>query len=207
MLNLSALLQMAHTVWRDVVSPGDTVLDATAGNGHDTLFLAGLVAPAGLVLALDRQKDALDRTYNRLSEAGLAGQVRLLSGVHREMARILAVVEAHSLALAVFNLGFLPGSDKRVRTDAASTLAALDAVWPLLRTGAILSVHTYSGHEGAQEEADAVATWMKALAWRDAQVTACTQWNKPHSSETLYLAVRKGKVQDGCDGNKGRAIA
>lgn len=191
MLTPSALLRTAHAAWREYAGPGDAVLDATAGNGHDTLFLAGLTGPAGLVLAVDKQAEALDRTAARLEQAGLSARVRLLRGEHRELARLLAgEIPAGGLALAVFNLGFLPGGDKTVKTDAASTLAALDAAWPLLRAGGLLSVHAYAGHEGAREEADAVAAWMKALAWREAQVTACAQWNKARHAETLYLAAR-----------------
>lgn len=49
-------------MWRKVVRPGDTVIDATCGNGHDTLELVKLVcadnAP-GYVYAFDVQEDAL----------------------------------------------------------------------------------------------------------------------------------------------------
>lgn len=38
---------------------GDTVIDATAGNGHDTVFLAQLVGRQGRVWAFDVQSSAL----------------------------------------------------------------------------------------------------------------------------------------------------
>ena len=46
--------------------PGETVVDATAGNGNDTQFLAELVGENGHVLAFDIQQAALDSTAERL---------------------------------------------------------------------------------------------------------------------------------------------
>lgn len=59
-------------VWKHVVQKGDTVIDATCGNGFDTLELLNLVADDshnGYVYALDIQKDALDKTSLLLEES------------------------------------------------------------------------------------------------------------------------------------------
>lgn len=191
MLNPSALLETAHAVWRRHAGP--FMLDATAGNGHDTVFLAELAGEDDVVLAVDRQEQALARSASLLRQRGLERRVRLRLGDHANMAALLAQelpIVGAPLALAVFNLGFLPGSDKRVTTSAVTTLAALDAVWTRLRPGGLLSVHAYSGHSGGADEARAVADRMRALPWREAQVSACTQWNKAHNPETLWLAVK-----------------
>ena len=187
---LSELLALCHLALAQTCAPGDCVLDATAGRGHDALFLASLVGETGLVLAVDRQEEALRATAALLCEHGLEGRVRLAPGDHAEMEALLSrdMPVGRDLAAVVFNLGFLPGSDKSVRTSAASTLAALKAVWPRLRRGGLLCVHVYTGHEGAEEEAAAVDAWMSALDWKKARVTACRQSNKPSRRETLYLA-------------------
>lgn len=194
MLNPSALLETAHAVWRHHAGP--LMLDATAGNGHDTAFLAELAGECGTVLAVDRQEEALTRTAALLRERGLTQRVRLARADHADMAVLLARqmpdTEAR-LDLAVFNLGFLPGGDKRVVTSAATTLTALDSVWERLRPGGLLSVHAYSGHPGGAEEAQAVGEWMRAKPWRKAQVNACVQWNKTHSPESLWLAVKNAR--------------
>ncbi len=189
---LSELLGLCHLTLAQTCAPGDCVLDATAGRGHDALFLASLVGETGLVLAVDRQEEALRDTAALLCEHGLEGRVRLAPGDHAEMESLLSreLPAGRDLAAVVFNLGFLPGSDKSVRTSAASTLAALKAVWPRLRRGGLLCVHVYTGHEGAEEEAATVEAWVSALDWKNARVTACGQRNKPSRRETLYL-VRK----------------
>ena len=191
MLNPSALLETAHAVWKRHAGP--LMLDATAGNGHDTVFLAELAGEGGMVLAVDRQEEALARSAALLRQRGLERRVRLTRGDHADMVALLAreLPDAEALLdLAVFNLGFLPGSDKRVATSAATTLTALEAVWGRLRPGGLLSVHAYSGHPGGADEAKAVGDRMRALPWREAHVSACSQWNKARSPETLWLAVK-----------------
>ena len=176
-LPLSELIGLCHLALSGSCGKGDTVLDATAGRGHDTLFLASLVGAEGRVLALDRQEEALSSAAVLLRERGMENRVRLMLGDHAEMAELLEreLPVGRELSAAVFNLGFLPGSDKRIRTSAASTLKALKAVWPFLRHGGLLCVHAYSGHEGAVEEAAAVDAWMSALDWKSSRVTACGQ--------------------------------
>ena len=46
---------LAAACLRQVVQPGDTVIDATMGNGHDTAMLAELVGESGHVIAFDVQ--------------------------------------------------------------------------------------------------------------------------------------------------------
>ena len=80
MLNPSALLETAHAVWKRHAGP--LMLDATAGNGHDTVFLAELAGEGGMVLAVDRQEEALARSAALLRQRGLERRVRLTRGDH-----------------------------------------------------------------------------------------------------------------------------
>ena len=66
------LTEQAHAIIRQVVRPGDVAIDATAGNGHDTRFLAELVGQTGHVFAIDLQQEALQRTAALVGEAELA---------------------------------------------------------------------------------------------------------------------------------------
>ena len=53
-------LDLAHTYWKQVVSSGDWAIDATCGNGKDTLKLAQLLE--GRVIGLDIQGEAIEKT-------------------------------------------------------------------------------------------------------------------------------------------------
>lgn len=150
--------QQAHEVVREVVQAGETVVDATAGNGHDTLFLAGLVGERGRVVAFDVQQAAIESTRRRLEEAGVAGRIELWCESHAGM---VARVES-GVAAVMFNLGYLPGGDQTRITRTDETLRALGAAVGLLRPGGVLTVVCYPGHEGGDEEASAVRLWMEA---------------------------------------------
>ena len=60
--------QWAMEVVSHYVAEGDTVVDGTMGNGHDTAALARLVGPEGRVLAFDVQEQALRNTTEFLRE-------------------------------------------------------------------------------------------------------------------------------------------
>lgn len=149
-----------------VVLPGDTVVDATAGNGHDTVFLARLAGPSGQVHAFDVQEEAIRATRERLEKEGL-----LTSAVHLHLASHdrLAELVTGPVKAVVFNLGYLPGGDKKTVTRTGCTLAALEQAAALIAPNGILSVMCYPGHEGGDAEAEAVEDFLSRLphhSWR-----------------------------------------
>ncbi len=159
---MPSLTDYVHELLREVVQAGDCVIDATAGNGHDTVALARMVGPAGRVYACDVQPQALERTAERLAEQGL-GNVVLLQRSHAELAAFIPQAEHGKVAAIVFNLGYLPGSDRRIVTRADSTLAALRSAVDLLQPGGLLTVMAYPGHPGGLDEAIAIAEFWESL--------------------------------------------
>ena len=137
---------------RQALRPGDYAVDATMGNGHDTERLARLVGPDGHVIAFDIQPQALEQTRQRLANAGLLDRVTLALDSHANMAAYLD----RPPRLVAFNLGFLPGGDKRVTTMLDSTLAAVRAAMDLLAPGGLLLCCCYPGHAEGQRELDAL---------------------------------------------------
>jgi hypothetical protein len=138
------------------------------------------------------QKAALEHTAARLREAGLSGRAVLLEAGHERAASLLPAHASGHIRAAVFNLGFLPGSDKRIVTRAETTLAALEAFKTLLAPHGVISAHCYAGHPGGAAEHDAVAAWFAALPWAAWRVTAHAVANKKSNPETLFLAARHG---------------
>lgn len=156
------LVDHAHTALAEVVRPGDVVVDATAGNGHDTVALARLVGPNGRVYAFDIQPVALTRTADRLKEAAF-DNVTLLLHDHAELRDALPSEHHGHLAAVVFNLGYLPRADKQVVTHPDTTLPALRAAVELLRPGGLLSVLGYQGHATGGDEVAAVRAEFERL--------------------------------------------
>ena len=153
-----------------VLRPGDLAVDATVGWGRDTAFLAELVGPTGQVVGFEIQDEAIRRARDLLVQRGLQDRVTLKWLGHERLNDVLddrAVIKA-----AMFNLGYLPGSDHTVTTRAESTLIALEAVWRRLDRSGLVTIVCYPGHPGGMEETHAVASWAAdrassgdAIAW------------------------------------------
>ncbi len=153
---LPRVTELAHVLVQKCLKADGYAIDATVGNGHDTLFLAHLVGTGGRVDGFDLQRDAIENT--RRKTAGLP-QVHLHHLSHEKMGEHLAgPVDA-----VMFNLGYLPSGDKSVITHPASTLPALETAAQVLGEGGILTVVVYPGHEGGSAESTAVDQWFKNL--------------------------------------------
>jgi predicted methyltransferase len=157
-------LDVAKDHVAEALRPGDRAVDATAGNGHDTAFLAEAVGTAGGVWAFDVQPQALDATRRRLEANGVADRVTLVQRGHERMREALPPEAVEGVRAVMFNLGYLPGSDKTCTTEPETTLPALDAAAALLAEGGVLTVVCYPGHPGGAEETAAVRRWAEQLA-------------------------------------------
>ncbi len=157
--NFPRATEQAHRWIAQRIRPGDTVIDATAGNGHDTAFLAGLVGESGHVFAIDVQQTALEATAKKLHVGDFRAKTQLILDGHENLANHVA----EPVRAVTFNLGYLPGSDKTVKTRPETTIAALVAVLGLLLPGGIVTLVLYTGHGGGREEADAVVAFCRKL--------------------------------------------
>ena len=186
-----SILSFAHGLVRERVRPGDIVIDATMGNGHDTLFLAGLVGDKGHVYAFDVQEAALASTRRRLDGAGIdAERVTLYLRDHADMLSTLPGEAAGRVAAVMFNLGYLPGGDHTVITRTDSTLRALDAAVGMLRSGGVVTVVVYPGHEGGAAEAAAVEEWARCLPQGEYQTLSYKFLNQ-RNAPPYVVAIEK----------------
>jgi 16S rRNA C1402 N4-methylase RsmH len=139
-----------------VVTPGSMAVDATVGNGHDLLTLAGLVGPTGHVFGFDIQQAAIDSASALMRTHGVQNRISLYRQSHHRMVDCLPA-EAHGRIKAVmFNLGYLPGGDRSLTTVPETTTSALRQALQVLHPGGIISLIYYSGHHQGAVERDAV---------------------------------------------------
>lgn len=177
---------MSHFFLGQCLQAGDVAIDATCGNGKDTLYLAQCVSPGGKVYALDIDPRALKQTGQLLADSALRSCVELLTAGHEHLAdHISGPVKA-----VVFNLGYLPGASNSRKTQKDSTLRALSAALSLVGPGGIVTVCLYTGHEGGEEEADAVEGWAAGLPPKGFNVWRSRQLNRPPTAPYLIVIER-----------------
>ena len=191
-------LEMAHWMLKDIIKTNDVVVDATMGNGYDTQFLAELGAK---VYAFDVQEEALNATEKRLDDAGIKNQIfkKNLSNLLTEPS-VNLILSGHEklseyvkepIKAAIFNLGYLPKTDKSVVTRADTTLTALDALTNQLVVGGRIAIMIYYGHEGGMEEKDAIIKWTSNLPQKDWEVTSYAPLNQIHTPPILVLIEKR----------------
>lgn len=165
---LSAV-EFCHHLLRSHLRAGDWAADATAGNGHDTLFLAGQVGPEGRIFACDLQPRAVEATRALLTARGISTTCcELTATCHGAVENWLPLEATGRLAAVIFNLGYLPGGDKSVITQTVTSLPAVTGCLDLLRPGGLLLIVVYPGHQGGDAEASALRSWASSLPARTA---------------------------------------
>ena len=174
---LKSARYLAREVLLRALGPGDRAVDATMGNGHDTLMLCEAVGPEGRVYAFDIQPEAVAATEKRLAENGMAGRAVLFCAGHENMAALVP----EKVRAAVFNLGWLPGGDHGVTTRWETTSRAVEAALDLLLPGGVLVLCAYPGHAEGERERQELVSFFSSLSSRT--------WNVLHQ---LFLNATPG---------------
>ncbi|MFC4766675.1 tRNA (mnm(5)s(2)U34)-methyltransferase [Effusibacillus consociatus] len=187
---IPSVLWQAKLLLRERLTVGGIAVDATVGNGHDTLFLAENVGETGRVFGFDIQKEALESAEARLHDAGLLSRVTLFHEGHERLSEVLLPEVKGQIQAVTFNLGYLPGGDKQIVTRPDTTLLALQSAYDWLAPGGLIAAVLYSGHPGGKQEANEVLDWAKRLNQKHTQVLWYQFLNQQNDPPTL-LAISK----------------
>ena len=153
-------LDIIQKVLREHIRPGDICIDATAGRGRDTLFLAELVGENGKVTAFDIQEEAVDSTRALLREHGMENRAQVILDSHANMADH---ADQGTISAITFNFGWLPRGDHNVFTQSESSIAAIKAGLSLLSDGGIMTLIIYYGRETGYAEKDALLAFLPTI--------------------------------------------
>jgi 16S rRNA C1402 N4-methylase RsmH len=183
---LPGILEQARTFLKEVIPEGGTAVDATAGNGYDTLFLTGCTGPEGKVYSFDIQQQAVDNTAVRLKNAGAEAEIIVSGHEHA-----LHYIQEEVIDAAVFNLGYLPGSDKTVTTTPDTTIMALEGLLKRLKKGGRIVLAVYHGHTEGKVEKDRLLAFSEALSQKKFQVLQYQFINQKNSPPFLLIIEKK----------------
>ena len=139
---------------------GDIAVDFTMGNGHDTEFLSKTVGEFGHVYAFDIQEQALASTEEHLKASGCPDNYTLILDSHHNVKKYVDV----PIKAGMFNLGYLPGSDKSITTMRSTTLPAIESAISLMGPDAIIIVAVYPGHPEGEAEGKEICEYLSGLS-------------------------------------------
>lgn len=186
---LQRVLPYAKTLLADVIKEGDIAVDATCGNGHDTLYLTELIGSSGRVYGFDIQQQAIDTTWNRLKEHGVENRATLILDGHEHLSNYVK----EEISGAIFNLGYLPGAAHDVITKGETTIRAIEQLLSLLKVGGIIVLVVYYGHEGGIDEKDAIIDYVSRLPQKYVHVLRYEFINQKNSPPFI-IALEKVKT-------------
>lgn len=184
---LKGILSFAHHLLKETIKPGDLTVDATCGNGHDTLLLSQLTGDEGKVLSFDIQKQAINNTAELLVKHERTN-VTLIHDSHEKISSYLN--EHDEISGAIFNLGYLPGSDKSIVTKGSSTISALLNIFEYLKTNGLVVLVVYHGHPGGKDEKDSLLSFVAGLDQRKYSVLQYKFINQKNSPPFI-IAIQK----------------
>ncbi len=178
MISLKKMTELVHHKAGLIIREGDSVIDATAGNGFDTVFLAEKVGFTGHVYAFDIQEEALARTAEILREKELQSRVTLIKADHKTLADHVRV----PVSFIMYNLGYLPGGNRQITTKVHSTADSVKQALNMLKPGGMITIVLYPGHPEGRLEKEALLPICKNLSpsvYTVLHVMALNQANDP----------------------------
>ena len=185
-----SMVTLAKRYVSECIKPGDVVIDATVGNGYDTEFLARCVGSEGKVFGFDIQNEAIAKAKLRLTGLRLHERVVFFKASHEFLIRHIDRSCHGNITAIMFNLGYLPGTEKAVKTQAASTTNALEQAIKLIKPGGIITVISYVGHQGGNQEASSVKECLRQSRYKNLKVERVSQSNAKVNAPELVVITK-----------------
>jgi hypothetical protein len=179
---------VAHDILAGPVACARVLVDATAGNGYDTLFLANGSNADAKIFSFDIQESAIIATRARVSGAcAAAGKIKFVNDCHSKIGEYVS----EEIDIAMFNLGYLPGADHDITTNADTSLIAISTVCKMLSRGGILSVMVYQNHIGGEVECEAIHGLLASLPSDEFLISQYQMINTKTKPTILFLIERR----------------
>ena len=173
-----------------IVQKGDVVIDATMGNGYDTIYLGNLVGENGKVYDFDVQEEAIKSTKKKVERDNMTDRVELILDGHQNLDKYVK----EEVSCVVFNLGYLPRAKHVVITKPDTTLEAIKKSLKLLKPNGIISIAAYIGHEGGLEEKNYICEYLDNLNQNEFNVLHMQFTNQINNPPQLILIEKKGDI-------------
>ena len=173
-----------------IVQKGDIVIDATMGNGYDTIYLGNLVGENGKVYAFDVQEEAIKSTKKKVERDNMTERVELILDGHQNLDKYVK----EEVSGVVFDLGYLPRAKHVVITKPDTTLEAIKKSLKLLKPNGIISIAAYIGHEGGLEEKNYICEYLDNLNQNEFNVLHMQFTNQINNPPQLILIEKKGDI-------------
>ncbi len=161
-MDLMQSVEFSHWLFNNYLENNKIFIDATCGNGKDTLFLADKLDSQGKLYAFDIQEEAIKNTKYIIEQKEFNINIEYINDGHENIDKYIE----ENVNGIIYNLGFLPGSNKDIKTKKDTTITSLNKSLNLLADGGLIVVVIYSEHEGGSEEKEAILNFASNLNYK-----------------------------------------
>lgn len=154
----NSILNRVHERFCYYIKPNSLVIDATVGNGNDTLYISKIVEK-GHVFGFDIQEQAIKNTRTLLEENN-RNNITLYQENHVNMKKVLKDYVG-KISLITFNLGYLPNGDKKISTKDIDTIEAVKVGLEMIHNKGIILITVYPSHEEGLKESIKLQEFLK----------------------------------------------
>lgn len=164
MIKFSPHLTIAKNCWKSFLEKNHIVIDATCGNGYDSLFVSQILIESmnGSLFCFDIQKEAIDATTfllkNSLTTAAFE-KIIFFNESHEDFSKYIKT----KVNLIIYNLGYLPKGNRELTTKVETTLSSIRSGLSLLDDRGALSITCYPGHIEGEKEEKALISFLSTL--------------------------------------------
>ncbi len=163
------------------------VIDATVGNGHDTLFLKNQLSEKGKLYGFDVQEKAIELTKKRLIKNNCYSGVKLIQDSHENFQKHID----GSVDLILYNLGYLPKGDKEITTESETTLNSVKSGMAMLNSGGVIFITVYPGHLPGALELEVLSDYLKTINQKEYAVMKVDFFNYNNKPPVVFMIERR----------------
>lgn len=182
-----SVVDLSHLLLSNLTNGSGTYIDATAGNGYDSLFIATILQDDGRLFSFDISEEAIQNSKLLLTENNI--NLKNITLINDNHANLGTYLKSQLITAAIFNLGYLPGSNKKIRTNSTDTLAAIDQIIKRLQKKGIIIICSYIGHDAGVENS-VIGEYLSKLNTHEFEISKTEMINR-ENSPILYLVIKR----------------
>lgn len=179
---MGSITDFSHKLLKESLNSNDVCLDLTLGNGNDAIFLSNICK---FVYGFDIQEIAIENSQKQFIQEG-RNNYKLIKDSHENFDMYIE----GNFSGVIFNLGYLPGADKEITTNANTVLVTLKKVIKLINNKGIVIIVFYPGHESGKEEVEILGEYLKNLDQNKFDVIKYEFYNYKNNSPFIIKVVK-----------------
>lgn len=184
-------VEFSHWLFNNYLENNKILIDATCGNGKDTLFLADKLDKQGKLYAFDIQKEAIEKTKMLIEEKEYNINIEYINDGHEKLDEYVD----ETVNGIIYNLGFLPGSNKEIKTEEDTTITSLNKSLDIIAEGGLIVIVIYSEHEGGSKEKEAVMNYTSKLNYKKYNVLHYNFINQKKTPPEVVAIKKRNDVK------------